>query len=307
MIVFSIEASLKRGMGHLFRSIRLSKVLKFKNIIFLINNHKKSFEILRENKVKFKVINYKKKDSINSFLKKSKINLWINDRLDTNFNYSQKISKKTSFITFDDLGKGAKFADYNICPLIFGKKIQGKKILQGVKYLPLEKIKKKYIRKRNKVKKVLISMGGSDTQSLNSKIIYNLNLQNIHCTILLGPGQKKNKISSNNKKFIIKKNVKNIYEEFYKHDLLICGGGMTPFEAATTGLPSIVIATEKFEVNVGKKLKKLGISKYAGYYKDIDFKKLNLDLDILKLSKNCLKKLDTKGIDRISKIINERI
>ena len=33
-------------------------------------------------------------------------------------------------------------------------------------------------------------MGGSDTQNLNSKIIYNLILQNIHCTILLGPGQK---------------------------------------------------------------------------------------------------------------------
>ena len=50
-----------------------------------------------------------------------------------------------------------------------------------------------------------------------------------------------------NKNFILKKNVKNIYNEFFKNDLLICGGGMTPFEAASTGLPSIVIATEKFE------------------------------------------------------------
>ena len=49
MIVFSIEASLKEN-GTFIRSMRLSKVLKFKNIIFLINNHKKSIEILKENK-----------------------------------------------------------------------------------------------------------------------------------------------------------------------------------------------------------------------------------------------------------------
>ena len=47
MIVFSIESSHKRGMGHLFRSIRVSKYLGYKSL-FLINRHNQSIEILKK-------------------------------------------------------------------------------------------------------------------------------------------------------------------------------------------------------------------------------------------------------------------
>jgi len=304
VIVFAIKSSHKRGMGHLYRSIRISKSLKFKKIIFLINNHKKSLQILKDNKIFFKVINYNKKDWIDEIQKKFKINTWINDRLNTSVAENFKLYKKVKLINFDDLGEGARLAHVNICPLIFKKNIQGKKILQGIKYLPIEKIKRKYIRKRTKIKNILISIGATDNRNINLKLLKNLNFERFKFTFINGPGQK-NLFISKNKNFIIKKNVKNIYDEFYKNDLLICGGGMTPFEAASSGLPAIIIAAEKFEIDVGRELSKLGIASYAGYYKDLNYKKINFNLDIKNFSKHCLKIIDTKGLDRILKIIKD--
>ena len=304
MIAFAIKSSHKRGMGHLYRSIRISKSLKSKKIIFFINNHKKSSKILKENKISYKIVDYHKKDWIDKIKKNFLINIWINDRLNTTIAENKKLYGKVKLINFDDLGEGARLAHANICPLIFRKKIQGKKILQGIKYLPIGKIKSKYIRTRTKIKNILVSIGATDNRNINIKLLKNLDFKKYKFTFIKGPGQK-NLIKNKNKKFIIKKNVKNIYNEFYKNDLLICSGGMTPFEAASSGLPSIIIATEKFEIDVGIKLSKLGISSFAGYYKNINYKKINFNLNIKNLSRNCLKTLDTKGLERISKIIND--
>lgn len=304
MIAFAIKSSHERGMGHLYRSIRISKSLKSKKIIFFINNHKKSLQILKDNKILFKVIDYSKKDWIDKIQKKFQISTWINDRLNTSVAENIKLYKKIKLINFDDLGGGARYAHVNICPLIFKKKIQGKKIFQGIKYLPIEKIKSKYIRKRTKIKNILISMGATDNRNINLKLLKNLNFKKFRFTLINGPGQK-NSFKPRKNSFIIKENVKNIYDEFYKSDLLICGGGMTPFEAASSGLPAIIIAAEKFEIDVGRELSKLGLSSFAGYYKDLNYKQINFNLDIKNLSKNCLKILDTKGLDRIVKIIKD--
>ena len=82
MIVFSIESSHKRGMGHLFRSIRVSKYLGYKSL-FLINRHNQSIEILKKNKINFKIINRKKNIQYKKLVKKFDIKMWINDKLET--------------------------------------------------------------------------------------------------------------------------------------------------------------------------------------------------------------------------------
>ena len=118
-------------MGHLYRSLRISKLLKHKKIIFLLNNDKKSIQILKDNQINYKIINYNDKYWIDKVLNKFQIKIWINDRLRTTLAENKKLYKKTKLINFDDLGNGSKFADVNISPLIFNKKIEGKKVFQG--------------------------------------------------------------------------------------------------------------------------------------------------------------------------------
>ena len=76
---------------------------------------------------------------------------------------------------------------------------------------------------------------------------------------------------------------------------------MTPFEAASTGLPSIVIASEPFEIPVCKKLEKMGISKFIGYHKKINFEKIDLNLDIKKMSNICINRIKKDGLKIIKK------
>ena len=94
--------------------------------------------------------------------------------------------------------------------------------------------------------------------------------------------------------------------EFYTHDLVITGGGITPVEAAASGLPSLIIASEIFETKVGHALKNLKVSSFIGYYKAIDWSLISselLELPIEIMSQAGLECVDLKGRDRVINII----
>ena len=305
MIVFSIESSHKRGMGHLFRSIRVSKFLGYKSL-FLINRHNQSIEILKKNKINFKTIKKKKDIQYKKLVRKFDIKMWINDKLKTTLAEGKKISSLVPFVTFDDWGKGSKFSNLNIAPLYFSKKkLSGNKVISGINFLPLESKYSKLRYQRKKIKKILISMGGSDTHNVTIKILKYFMKKKIQSTVICGPASKLKKHIQKYKNFSkIKFNVKNIFKEYSKHDLLICGGGITPFEAASMGLPSITIANESFEIPVCSKLQNLGVSIYLGHHKEIDFDLLNFNLNIKKMSSNCLNRIKFEGLKNIKKNID---
>ena len=84
---------------------------------------------------------------------------------------------------------------------------------------------------------------------------------------------------------------------------LATGGGITPFEANASGLPCIVIANEKFEIPVCKRLEKLGGSVFAGFRNEINneiFKKL----DIYSMSNNGLRNIPLNGLYNIINKLN---
>jgi len=85
--------------------------------------------------------------------------------------------------------------------------------------------------------------------------------------------------------------------------LAFTAGGVTPFEACASGLPCVVIATEKFEVPVGKYLEKVGGAIYAGYYKKL--KKIIVDssINVQSMSERAMLSVDTKGVNRVYKEI----
>lgn len=309
MFAICVEASHQKGMGHLFRMLNFVKYLETKkqSFIFLINNNEKTKEILKSNQYSYEIVELDdfSTDWESSLIKKHKIKYWINDRLNTDDKHTNNVLKNSvKLITFDDLGNGAKYCDINICGLIFNNKdIKGKKILKGIDYLILNPEIDIYKKQREKLKNILVTLGGSDTYGVTIKVLKLLKKYNIKATIHIGPSFKhkeelQNELTTN---FKIIDFVPSLIEEFSKYDLAITGGGITPFEANASGLPSFVVANETFEVPNAEFLQSIGSSLFLGYHTNIDekiFKNIE-KFDLYKMSNNGLININTKAVEKI--------
>lgn len=284
---------------------------KNENFIFILNNDKKSIDILKKNNFLYKIVNLEN-NSANwelDLIKKYKILYWINDRLDTKIEHTKKIKEQNiKLITFDDLGTGSEYYHLNICGLFFKKNnLKGNKVLKGVNYLILNNEIDTFKRERTKIKHILVTLGGSDTYGVTVKVLKLLKECNIKATIHIGPSfshiKELNALLTPD--YPIINFIPSLIEEFSKYDLAITGGGVTPFEANASGLPCLVIANELFEIQNGEFLEELGSSKFLGYYDKIDKNSLlNLDkLNIRSMSLNGLTNINTNAIDKIYKEI----
>lgn len=113
----------------------------------------------------------------------------------------------------------------------------------------------------------------------------------------------KEHIENSNTQFIIKEGVNSLIEELSHYSLAVTGGGITPFEAAASGLPSIVIANETFEIPNALKLASIGCSIYAGYHADIEktiFSNFYQKHSIEEMSSKGLQGVSLEGVNRVS-------
>lgn len=314
MFAICVESSHKKGMGHLFRMLTFAKYLtqKAQKFIFIINEHKKTKEILELNKYAYEIANLKDitSDWESTLNKTYNFTYWINDRLDTNINHVKNVLKNNvKIITFDDLGSGAIESNLNICGLFFNKNnLKGKKLLRGIQYLILNPEINNLRKKRNEFKKIIVSFGGSDTYGVTVKILKLLKKYHINASIHIGPSfqhhEDLNKELTKNYKII--SFVPSFIKELSKYDLAITGGGITPFEANYLGIPSLIVANEPHEITNGRYLEKIGSSYFLGFHTEIDetyFRTLKT-LDLEKLSSNAISKLKHNALEEIFKEIN---
>ncbi len=233
----------------------------------------------------------------------------MNDRLETNKQHAFNIKESNiKLITLDDFGSGAGLSDISIYGLSINQGcFQGKKILQGVDYLILNKEIDRYKKKRIDVKKILVTLGGSDTYGVTIKILRLLKKYHIGATIHIGPSfmHKEELKKELTKDYKVVTFTPSLIKEFAKYDLAITGGGITPFEANASGLPCLIIANELFEMENGFFLERMKSSRFLGHYKSIDetiFSDLNI-LDINLMSQNGMQILNTRAVEKIYKNI----
>ena len=309
MFALCIESSHLKGMGHLYRMINFAKYLQLQNkkFIFLINENQKIKDILISKDYNFEVVDLENHNNNweTGIACKYNIKYWINDRLNTNIIHAEKVKNyNIKLITFDDLGNGAKYSDINVCGLFFNREnLMGKKILKGIKYLILNDEINKYKRERTDIKNILVTLGGSDTYGVTVDVIRVLKKYDIKATIHIGPlfenfDELYREINEN---YLVIKETASLVKEFYKYDLAITGGGLTPFEANASGLPCLVVANENFEIPNAEFLDNIGSSIYIGYHNDInesifrDLHSLNIEI----MSKNGVKNFDANAAKRI--------
>jgi len=309
-----VECSHARGMGHLYRALNLAAELKKGKILYrlYLNEHSPSQQILTANEIPHSVVNL---DDISNdwetwLIRRDGITLWINDRLDTQISHAQKIkSAGIPLVTFDDRGAGAVLADLHIAALSFNpnEKLGGLKLLRGIDYLILNPQIEVYKRKRSRLESILITLGGSDTHGVTVKVVKLLKEMGLAATVVVGPSFMHTESLEREltEDFALKSGVPSLIKEFYRHDLAITGGGITPFEANASGLPCIVVANEQFEIPVAEALQILGGVIFVGHHESLNMPMFDCNLPLTKMSLAGLSSIDLLGVKRVVAALQE--
>ena len=308
MLALCVEASHQRGMGHLFRMMNLITYLRAheRPYIMLVNEHAPSLGILRGAHIPCEVVSLDDLDSDweSRLIKHYGVTVWVNDRLDTHIRHAENVKRQNiKLVTFDDKGSGAAAADVHIAALVFDgvELLQGKKILSGIEYLILNPDIDKFKRRRIRVERIIVTLGGSDTYGVTVRIAELLKKLGRTAAVHVGPGFERHDslMRVMNDGFELKAHVPSLVQEFARYDLAITGGGITAFEANASGLPSIIVANETFEIPVGRFLERLGCSVFAGHHSAIDETAFERPLDIETMSLAGMRRIPTNGVHTI--------
>lgn len=311
MFAICIEASHERGMGHVYRALALSSALDKLSArpCIYVNNSPAALQVLQARGASYRVVPLYDAESNweEQRVREDGIKIWINDRLDTTEGHARKVrSAGAEIVTIDDLGSGAALARVNVMAFPpADRDIEGDIVLKGPSYLILDPEIAKYRRRRQSLGSIVVSMGGSDTYGVTIPIVEALQASDRSATVILGPAfahhEALAKITGSTIR--LKQNVASLAAEFFRHDLAITAGGITPCEANAAGLPAIVVATEPWEERTGKILASLGGAIFAGARQDIDLSCLRSEIPIAAMSEAALSAVPVDGAQRLAQVL----
>lgn len=336
-VVVHVESSHKRGMGHLFRGLHLAGALRAKGdeVIFVMNDDPRSIEIIRSERFDLEVvpieINYPCSHigpqglqccSEEAVLGKYRPDWWINDRLDTSPEHAKKIIEAgVRLATFDDHGEGGRLAAFNVLAMDL---LPSERILNGLygpEYIILNPGIEKYRlgpSREPKSQKILVTLGGSDTYGVTPRILSTLVQILPSSGIIASCGPNFNHIDELDS--LMDRSHQPIELHFSPPDLIglmagaeivICGGGVTLFEAAALGVPALGVANEPHEIPILEWFEKKGFCISLGFWKDkVEDRLCSLLPELLsdhgrldRMSRMGRTLVDGKGLERIVAII----
>jgi UDP-2,4-diacetamido-2,4,6-trideoxy-beta-L-altropyranose hydrolase len=278
-ISIRVDGSQKIGFGHLVRMTELGRLLsQFGTIEFVSRDYPEAKEFMRHQSAKVHWLRTRRKDQREAFAIADLVgpfnpDLMVLDVLEFPANYAstlRKISRRV--IAFDVLGKGGGWTDGCVNALV-GENTYMPLSYQcvGPQYLILrpsfcrKNIKRRTIGKS--VRRSLVVMGGADPHDLSFKVADSIADLVPIIDVVLGPGY-----SHDTRKFRTLKGLCAIYRDLEadalaklmsEADIAFVGGGMTVYECAAMGLPTITLAQMAHEEN-DNVFQKYGVTYYAG-------------------------------------------
>lgn len=307
------------GMGHIYRALLLAYNLTEHNIIFCLNQQSDiGIEKIKNSFFKYYVI--ADDDELLEVIGNEKIDIIVNDILDTNSSYVEKLkAQNVRVVNFEDLGSGSYKADAVINAL-YEKQFKQQTFYWGKDYYCLrdEFLLSEKSKFSKQVKNVLVLFGGTDPCNLTEKVvdaIAKLHLKDIKYTFVLGLGYKyyervQERIQNIDLDIEVVKNVNHISAYMKSADLAISSQGRTMFELASMCVPTIILAQNEREQTHGFGDLSNGFLN-LGLGKDIDKETIALSLKWLieteyvrKSMYDKMSNIDLKhGIDRVKKLI----
>jgi len=282
-LILALEASHQRGMGHLFRGMHLAEALRAAGdeMLIVCNPDRRSEEIIRKEQFALELApSYHCNVSWeNSILNRFSPRWWIDDRLDTDRGHAERLaSAGISHATFDDHGTGADLAQYNFLAMDPYPEIRAPNGLYGPDYMVLSSGITTYRNRPSTGKgelRIAVTLGGSDTYGVTPRAAEAAASCEECCSIdvVTGPNFRHDRelaalLSTGDNRILVHKFVSNLYELLASTDIVICGGGVTLYEAACLGVPAVIIANEPHEVPVARWFVEQGFGVYAGFHGD---------------------------------------
>ena len=168
------------------------------------------------------------------------------------------------------------------------------------------------------VKNLLVFFGGVDADNLTGQILnvlINLKL-GVHVSVVVGqqhPQKEKIQQLCAHNGYACHVQTSDMACLMAEADLSIGAGGSATWERCALGLPTIVIATAHHQIKAAKDLSDIGISKYLGFWSELNFEKIQQNIKkIIKdkiylheMSVNSLNLVDGDGAVKILSIILE--
>jgi len=201
--------------------------------------------------------------------------------------------------------------------------------LMGVNYFCLDPAFNKYLSVRGIVNKnvsnILITSGGNDSKGLSLmavKAINQLKDEKYNVTVVLGPmtSNKTKKMvelffNKGRHKYNLVQGLDSLAEKIFFADLVISASGLTKYECAAIGSPTLLISINKEHAIFNRPFEEKGSSRHCGVITQLSTKDLSNEISILikdhasrqRMSHNGIKLLDGKGIESISKSFLEII
>ena len=181
--------------------------------------------------------------------------------------------------------------------------------LLGPKYFIFREEFRKVIKIKRKIEKnannILVTMGGSDPFKITIKVANALSRMNkpfLNLKVVLGPAfdsQAKKEVKAILEKFKgcykIIENCNNMAKLMLWSDLAIINGGLTKYETAITGTPTLVISHSEAEEGIMKDFQKGGSTVHLGYAKNIKESAICECVEELLGSSALRKKMSEKG------------
>lgn len=333
-IAFRVDGGSRIGMGHIMRSLVLAKELSLQNQVFFVCRIEKdvcengnNFEsgvsdkylggIKKIRAEGFRVELIREKYVLED-LKTIEADVLITDSYDVNQNYFDEIKKmfsKTVYI--DDVNPFSLNVDVLINQNINGCELQYKvkeltQCLVGTKYVMLrdEFQKTAPIDIKEKIKDIMITVGGSDPNNFTEKIIKWVSDLDYNFHIVIGPSFEKRKFQLNESENIKMYHNADMYEIMKKCDLAISSSGSTLYELAVCGVPTLGLIVAENQKGIAEKFDSLGVIRSLGLIEDINNEKIRIEIsemsynDRKSMSKKGRSLIDGSGVKRIADVIN---
>lgn len=314
------------GMGHIMRCLVICKEFIRRNIetIFLVKYDEKVIEILNTNKIKYEIVKSENlKDEakiVCDCIKNLKLDAVLIDSYWISNKYLKEIYNHTNLLISIDDNNLYDYPSHIILNAnIYAKDINYKlinpktKLLLGCKYVILrgEFIEESPIIIKDKVKNILVTMGGSDINNYTPTVLESISKTDNQINVIVGP-QFQNievikDIALNNKNINLIYNPKSVKDIMKKNDIAISAAGTTTYELAVLGIPTILICQADNQENIVRKTNDLKMMINLGNFKNV--KKEDIYNSLLYLinnkskredmSKRCIENVGRRGVINI--------
>ena len=249
--MFAVAGYPAIGMGHAYRATMIAQEMVEHDVVFACEER----DILAIKHIRAQ--NYKIEVFANGKLLEGVLSLApdlvVNDVLDTSEEYIMPLkSRGVGVVNFEDLGEGAKHADYVINAL-YPHQSSSNKVMVGYSYFCLrdEFIYLPSVVKSDVVQRILITFGGVDEANLTARVLGLLGPiardRKFSIDIVVGPGFSGDAALSRSLEacagvdVVLTRKTSRISEFMARADIAVTSGGRTVFELASVGVPTLVL------------------------------------------------------------------